>query len=109
MKKVAVLIVLASFMFLPGSLYADGSVSFHLCQSGADRALKQRGEKIVKEKDALIRRTLQAYGGDYRRDGTAMSITINGRTYKDFELQIVQGEYLFIRVPDGILQLEIVQ
>ncbi|MFC1857302.1 hypothetical protein ACFL9U_04650 [Thermodesulfobacteriota bacterium] len=107
MKKVAVLIVLACFMFLPGSLYADGSVPFLLCQSGADRALKQRGEYIVKEKDEIIRQTLQAYGGEYHREGTTMSITINGRTYKDFELQIVRGEYLFIRVPDGVLQLEI--
>jgi len=109
MKKVNVLIILTCLMFLAGRVYADGPVSFLLCQTGVDRALKQRGEKIVKEKDDLIRRTLQAYGGDYHRDGTTMSITINGRTYKDFELQIVRGEFLFIRVPDGVLQLEIVQ
>ena len=74
-----------------------------------EEAMEQRGQKIVAQKEALIQSTLAAYGGEYRRDGDRARVTICGKTYDDFEVQIVRSKYLLLRVPDGILQFEIVK
>lgn len=80
-----------------------------ICQSGRDRALQERAEKVTHVKDELIRRTLRAYGGDYFRVGQMTSVMLNGRTYKDCDIKIVRGEYLIIKTFDDIFLLEIVE
>ncbi len=79
-----------------------------LCQSGRDRALQERAEKVIQDKDELVRRTLRAYGGDYFRVGQMTSVTLNGRTYKDCDIKIVRGEYLIIKTVDDVFFLEVV-
>lgn len=79
-----------------------------ICQSGRDRALQERAEKVTEVKDDLVRRTLRAYGGDYFRVGQMTNVTMNGKTYKDCDIQIVRGEYLIIKTFDDIFFLEVV-
>jgi hypothetical protein len=84
------------------------NTSFQICQIGQQRALQQRGVKVTRDKDDLVRHTVQAYGGDYERKGENAAITLNGKTYQDFTIEIVDGKYLLIKTPDGTFYLGIV-
>lgn len=84
------------------------STSFQICQTGPQRALEQRGVKVTRDKDDLVHRTLRAYGGDYVRKGETAAITLNGKTYQDFTIEIVEGKYLLIKTPDGTFYLGVV-
>ncbi len=91
--------------------YSNGSennTSFQICQTGQQRALEQRGVKVTRDKDDLVHRTLRAYGGDYVRKGETAAITLNGKTYQDFTIEIVDGKYLLIKTPDGTFYLGVV-
>ena len=91
--------------------HSDGSennTSFQICQTGRQKALEQRGVKVTRDKDDLVRRTLRAYGGDYVRKGETAAITLNGKTYQDFTIEIVDGKYLLIKTPDGTFYLGVV-
>ena len=87
---------------------SEPKTSLTICQSGRDRALKERAEKVTKDKDELVLRTLKAYGGDYFRVGQMTSVSLNGKTYKDCDIKIVRGEYLIIKTADDIFFLEVV-
>ena len=84
------------------------NANFQICQTGPQRALEQRGVKVTRDKDDLVRRTLRAYGGDYVRKGETAAITLNGKTYQDFTIEIVDGKYLLIKTPDGTFYLGVV-
>jgi hypothetical protein len=84
------------------------NTNFQICQTGQQRALEQRGIKVTRDKDDLVRRTLRAYGGDYVRKGETAAVTLNGKTYQDFTIEIVDGKYLLIKTPDGTFYLGIV-
>ena len=118
MKKFGILLVFFLFLFPWASVLPeqnDGSTSSELngrlfiSQNARQRALEKRGEKIVSIKDALVRSTLRAYGGDYFRDGAVMSIILNGRIYRDFTLKIIRGQFLEINTPDGVIYLEVIE
>jgi len=85
------------------------STSFQICQTGQQRALEQRGVKVTRDKDDLVRRTIRAYGGDYVRKGETAAITLNGKTYQDFTIEIVEGKYLLIKTPDDTFYLGVVK
>ena len=84
------------------------STSFQICQTGPQRALEQRGVKVTRDKDDLVRRTVRAYGGDYVRKGETATFTLNGKTYQDFTIEIVEGKYLLIKTHDGTFYLGVV-
>ncbi len=84
------------------------NTSFQICQTGQQRALQQRGVKVTRDKDDLVRRTVRAYGGDYVRKGETAAVTLNGKTYQDFTIEIVEGKYLLIKTPDGTFYLGVV-
>jgi len=83
------------------------NTSFQICQAGQQRALEKRGVKVTRDKDDLVRRTLRDYGGDYVREGETAAVTLNGKTYQDFTIEIVDGRYLLIKTPDGTFYLGI--
>ncbi len=85
----------------------ENNTNFQICQAGQQRALQQRGVKVTRDKDDLVRHTVQAYGGDYERKGENAAITLNGKTYQDFTIEIVDGKYLLIKTPDGTFYLGI--
>jgi len=117
MKKIGILL-LFSFFFSPlvpalpeqidSSTFSDLNSRLIISQNTRQQALEKRGEKIVSIKDALVRNTLRAYGGDYFKDGNRMSILFDGKIYNDFTLKIVRGKYLTINTPDGVIYLEVV-
>lgn len=76
--------------------------------SPKDRALKKRGEKVTEVKEDLVRRTVQAHGGVYRRVGQDVFLELNGKIYTDFTLRIVDGQYLVIESPEKIFKLKII-
>ena len=86
----------------------ENNIKFELCQNSRQRAMEQRGVKVTRDKDDLVRRTLRAYGGDYVREGETAAITLNGKTYQDFTIEIVEGKYLLIKTPDGTFYLGVV-
>ena len=86
----------------------ENNITFELCQTTTQKALKQRGVKVTRDKDDLVRRTLRVYGGDYVRQGETAAITLNGKTYQDFTIEIVEGKYLLIKTPDGTFYLGVV-
>ena len=117
MKHAEVILFCSFLILVPIIAQADNidiyarsrsKASLTICQSGRDRALHERAEKVTKDKDDLILRTLRAYGGDYFRVGQMTSISLNGKTYKDCDIKIVRGEYLIIKTFDDIFFLEIV-
>ncbi|MBL7179975.1 MAG: hypothetical protein ABIK98_11485 [Pseudomonadota bacterium] len=83
--------------------------NFVICQTGRQKALEQRGIKVTGDKDDLIRLTVRAYGGDYVRSGEAAALTLNGKTYQDFTVEIVEEKYLRIKTPEGTFILEAVE
>lgn len=87
---------------------SENNIKFELSQTGQQRALKQRGVKVTRDKDDLVSRTVRAYGGDYVRSGETAAITLNGKTYQDFTIEIVEGKYLRIKTSDDTLYLEVV-
>ncbi|MEE8430592.1 MAG: hypothetical protein V3S16_05030 [Candidatus Desulfatibia sp.] len=87
---------------------SENNINFELSQTGQQRALEQRGVKVTRDKDDLVRRTVRAYGGDYVRNGETAAITLNGKTYQDFTIEIVEGKYLRIKTSDDTLYLEVV-
>lgn len=115
--KHAEVILFCSFLILMPIIAQAGNIDIYarsgpktsltICQSGRDRALQERAEKVTQDKDELVRRTLRAYGGDYFRVGQMTSITLNGKTYKDCDIKIVRGEYLIIKTFDDIFFLEV--
>ena len=118
MKKIGIPL-LFSLVFFPlvsalseqvgTSILSDLNNRLIISQNARQRALEKRGEKIIGIRDALIKNTLQAYGGDYFRDGKLMSIILNGRIYRDFTLKIVRGQFLEISTPNGVIYLEVVE
>ena len=82
--------------------------SFEICQTGRQKALKQRGIKVTRDKDDLVRRTVRAYGGDYVRKGNMVTLTLNGKTYRDFVLELVDGKHLVIITPNDTIWLQVV-
>ncbi len=115
--KLTEVILFCSFLIFMPLIARAGSIDIYarsgpktaltICQSGRDRALKERAEKVTQDKDELVRRTLRAYGGNYFRVGQMTSISLNGKTYKDCDIKIVRGEYLIIKTVDDIFFLEI--
>ena len=87
---------------------SENNTNFQICQAGQQRALQQRGVKVTRDKDDLVRRTLRTYGGDYVREGETAAITLSGKTYQNFTIEIVEGRYLLIKTPDGTFYLGIV-
>jgi hypothetical protein len=83
--------------------------NFVICQDSRQKALEQRGEKVTLDKDDLIRHTVRAHGGDYVRNGESAAITLNGKTYQDFTVEVVEGEYLRIKTPDGTFILKVAE
>ncbi|MDP2643452.1 MAG: ABC-type transport auxiliary lipoprotein family protein [Desulfobacterales bacterium] len=73
-----------------------------------NRAMKQRGEKIIQINDDVIYRTLKANGGDYIRKGKLKALVFNGKMYDDFSIEVVRGAVLIITTPDGTFSLDIV-
>ena len=111
------ILVLLIILLLPGLVLAfnikyhdtpAGQKSFEICQMGRQEALKQRGIKVTRDKDDLVRRTVRAHGGDYVRNGDVVVLTLNGKTYRDFSVEIVEGKYLIIITPGDSFTLEVV-
>ncbi len=116
MKLTSKIFLALGIFLLPGFVQAvgikyhaisAGEKSFEICQTGRQKALKQRGIKVTRDKDELVRRTVRAHGGDYVRNGDMATLTINGNTYSDFSMEIVEGKYLFIITPGDSFTLKI--
>jgi len=82
--------------------------SFEICQTTRQKALKQRGIKVTRDKDDLIRRTVRAHGGNYVRNGDMIFLMLHGKTYSDFSMEIVEEKYLIIITPGDSFTLELV-
>lgn len=117
MIRLSNILVLLLILLLPGLVQAfnikyhdtpAGQKSFEICETGRQKALKQRGIKVTRDKDDLVRRTVRAHGGDYVRNGDMVFLTLNGKTYSDFSLEIVEGKYLIIITPGDSFTLEVV-
>ena len=80
-----------------------------ISQSGRQKAMEDRGIKVTEAKDDVIQRTVRAYGGDYVRNADRATLTLQGKTYKDFTAQVVDGKYLRIKIPDDVFIMEIVK
>ena len=101
-------------LFISGVAWPDNKTGKALADTvqtgrtaGQEKALKERGEKITHIKDDLIRRTLRSYGGDYIRSDMMTAIILNGKTYKDFTVEVVQDRYLRIQTPDDTYYMEL--
>ena len=79
-----------------------------ISQTGREKALEKRGVKVTRAKDDLIRKTVRAYGGDYTRNEDTAILTLQGKTYKNFTAQVVEGKYLLIKTPDDTFYLDLV-
>lgn len=79
-----------------------------ICQNARQRALQQRGERIMAIRESIVKNTLRSYGGDYFKDGQNVAIMMNGKIYRDFTMEIIRGQYLLIRTPDGVFYFETV-
>lgn len=77
-------------------------------QVAQQEALEQRGEKVINANDALIQRTVRAYGGNYTRKGESKVLIINEKVYKDFSIQVVNSQYIIIRTNDGTFTMDVV-
>jgi len=118
MKKLSLLSAYFILLFSFGIAQSDGSdpyvqpglkINFQICQSsGQIKALQERGETVTQVKDDLIRRTVRAYGGDYVRNDQITTIMLNGKTYKDFTVEVIEGKYLRIKTPGDTLYLDVV-
>ena len=86
----------------------DHKNTFEICQTTRQKALKQRGVKVTRDKDDLVRRTVRAHGGDYVRNGDVVTLMLNGMTFKDFSMEVVDGKYLIIITPGDSFTLEVV-
>jgi hypothetical protein len=80
-----------------------------ISQNGRQKAMEERGIQVTKAKDDVIRRTIRAYGGDYVRNADRATLTLQGKTYKDFTAQVIDGKYLRIKTPDDVFIMEIVK
>ena len=87
---------------------AEIKTELMISQTGREKALKERGITVTGVKDDLIRRTVRAYGGDYTRNEDTATLTLQGKTYKSFTAQIVDGKYLLIKTLDNTIYLELV-
>lgn len=85
----------------------NGNKTFEICQTGRQKAMQQRGIKVTRDKDDLIRRTVRAHGGDYVRSGNLVVLTLYNKTYRDFSMEIVEGKYLIIITPGDSFTLEL--
>ncbi len=110
------LCLLISFSILTGaSVYAQpmgrqtpacpGSV---FLADGTKRALEKRADQVVEMNDALIQKTIQAYGGNYIHQGGSKSLTLNDKTYKDFTIRVINNSQLLIETEDGVFQMDVV-
>ena len=77
-------------------------------QVAQQEALEKRGEKVINANDALIQRTVRAYGGKYTRKGESKVLIINEKVYKDFSIQVVNSQYIIIRTDDGTFTMDVV-
>lgn len=85
------------------------NVLFRTCQTtGQQRALKQRAETVTRARDDLISRTLRFYGGDFVKTGATAAIILNGKLYRDFTAEVIQGKYLRIETPEDTYYMEVV-
>jgi len=117
MKLSSKILVAFVILLLPGLVQAfnikyhdifAGKKSFEICQTGRQKALKQRGIKVTRDKDDLVRRTVRAHGGNYVRNGDMVTLTLNGMTFRDFSMEVVDGKYLIIITPGDSFTLEVV-
>jgi len=117
MKLSSKILVAFVILLLPGLVQAidveyydtsDHKNTFEICQTGRQKALKQRGIKVTRDKDDLVRRTIRAHGGNYVRNGDMVTLMLNGKIYSDFSMQIVEGKYLIIITPGDSFTLEVV-
>lgn len=113
--KAAVLSMLMTLFTAPGSWWTENSFSpwgqslINSCMASGNRAMKQRGQALIKLNDDIIRRTLRAYGGDYIVQGKNRRLIIQGKTYRDFEISIVDSRYLVVKTVDAFYHMEIVK
>ena len=87
------------------------SVTSNVCQAAEvgpaqERAMKVRAETVMNQNDSLIQKTIRAYGGDYSRKDQTKSLTLNGKVYSDFEVEVIESQYIIIKTEDGVLYLE---
>ena len=117
MKKNKILLLLACLRCLMGTGYTVQAVSaepiehrnFQFARQIAQQeALEQRGEKVIHANDALIQRTVRAYGGNYDRKGESKVLIINEKVYKDFSIQVVNSQYIIIKTDDGTFTMDVV-
>ena len=113
MEKKKILLLLACLLSLMGTAYTVQAVSAGTFiqfsrQIAQQEALEQRGEKVINANDALIQRTVRAYGGNYARKGESKVLIINEKVYKDFSIQVVNSQYIIIRTDDGTFTMDVV-
>lgn len=75
---------------------------------GPKRALEKRADQVVEMNDALVQRTIQAYGGNYIHEGGSKSLTLNDKTYKDFTIRVINNSQLLIETEDGVFQMDVI-
>jgi len=71
------------------------------------RALDQRGGVVIDANDALVRKTVQAYGGNYIRQGDATLLILNGKVYKTLVIRVVDSRQVIIETEDGVFTLDV--
>jgi hypothetical protein len=116
MTKTGNVILIVSFCLLPFSGFLGWSLGCD-CHAGdqdppeaaRQQALDQRGRKVLDENDRLIQRTVEAYGGSYSRDGKTKKLVFNQKTYRDFSIEVVASEYIYLETPDGTFRLKVVE
>jgi len=117
MKRLSKILTYLLILLLPATAQAidieyydtsDHKKTFEICQTTRQKALKQRGIKVTRDKDDLVRRTVQAHGGDYVRNGDMVTLTLNGMTFRNFTMEVVDGKYLIIITPGDSFTLEVV-
>jgi hypothetical protein len=112
-----VLLILSFAVFFPVSAVAHDDTEIYriyaagnplVFSSPQDRAKKERGKKVTEVKEELVRRTVEAHGGSYRRVGQDVFLELTGKIYTDFTLHVVDGEYLVIESTEKTFKLKIV-
>lgn len=71
------------------------------------RALDQRGKVVLDANDALIRKTVEAYGGNYIRRNNMKRLILNGKVYKTVTIRVVDSRQVIIETEDGVYALDV--
>lgn len=113
MKRAGIIILIIGLFLVPGNGFGEFTVTQKKLAGCRDRfqlaqqeALERRGQKILDANDALIQRTVRAYGGNYFHQDKSKVLIFREKVYKDFSIRVVNGEYVILETRDGTYRLK---